>query len=150
MNHNDFKSQIQSALPIESYIGRYVALKKQGKYLKGLCPFHQEKTPSFTVTPEKGMYHCFGCGRGGDIFTFVMEMEGLSFNEALELLSSFTGIKNIRSSRSNHKQEVLYELNLKSMKIFSEYLFGNEGKTILKYIQNRNLSIETVQAFNLG
>ena len=150
MNQIDIKSQIQSALPIETYIGRYVSLKKQGKYFKGLCPFHQEKTPSFTVTPEKGMYHCFGCGRGGDVFTFVMEMEGLSFNEALDLLSAFTGIKKTLSSKKNTKYDAMLEINGRCMQLFSDFLYSDEGKTILNYTHGRKLGDEIIKEFHLG
>src|SRR5437588_9295379 len=79
--------EIKSRLPIEDLVGRYVDLKRSGASFKGLCPFHQEKTPSFYVTPRLGTYKCFGCGRGGDIFSFVMEMEHESFPDALRHLA---------------------------------------------------------------
>src|SRR5215831_9413515 len=73
-------------------VGKYVHLSKNGKYLKGLCPFHSEKTPSFTVTPEKQIFHCYGCGKGGNVIKFVMEMEGESFPEAVKRLADEAGI----------------------------------------------------------
>ena len=79
-------------MPIETYIGRFVTLKRYNRNYKGLCPFHREKTPSFNVVPDKGIYHCFGCGRGGGIFAFVMEHEGVEFREAMEILARAAGI----------------------------------------------------------
>ncbi|MFN4245556.1 MAG: CHC2 zinc finger domain-containing protein, partial [Brevinematia bacterium] len=79
MTIRDIIFEIKNRLIIEDIIGRYVNLKKVGKSYVGLCPFHHEKTPSFYVTPDKGLYHCFGCGRSGDVFKFIMEIEKISF-----------------------------------------------------------------------
>ena len=87
------KEEIRSAINIADVVGRHVALKATGQNLKGLCPFHKEKTPSFTVSPAKGIYYCFGCHKGGDVFNFLMELEGLTFPEALQLLADEAGIK---------------------------------------------------------
>jgi len=87
------KEEIRSRINIADIIGRHVALKTAGQNLKGLCPFHKEKTPSFTVTPAKGIFYCFGCHKGGDVFTFLMEFEGLSFSEALHMLADEAGVK---------------------------------------------------------
>src|SRR3990172_7739114 len=84
---------IKDRLPIEQLLGEYLSLKRAGINLRALCPFHHEKTPSFMVSPERRSWHCFGCGKGGDIFTFVMEMEGLEFREALEHLAKKTGVE---------------------------------------------------------
>ncbi|MDH5654324.1 MAG: DNA primase [Spirochaetia bacterium] len=150
MNQTDFKSQIQNALPIENYIGRFVALKKQGKYLKGLCPFHSEKTPSFTVTPEKGIYHCFGCGKGGDVITFVMEMDSLTFPEALEVLSAYTGIKKPKSSGKDQKQSLLFDINARASQVFSNFLNEPAASSIYQYIKNRNITDEALKAYYIG
>ena len=83
---------IKERLDAVELIGRYVPLKKAGRTFKGLCPFHSEKTPSFIVYPEDGHYHCFGCGQGGDIFTFVMKMENLEFGDALRVLADRAGV----------------------------------------------------------
>ena len=85
--------EVKARLPIEQVVGKYVPLKKAGRVFKGLCPFHNEKTPSFTVNPERGIYKCFGCGEGGDIFDFTMKLEGLSFPEALKLLAEQAGVE---------------------------------------------------------
>ena len=87
------KEQVRMRADIASVIGRYVNLKGRGATMTGLCPFHKEKTPSFTVNPARGLYHCFGCGKGGDVFSFVQEMEGVDFREALEMLAEDTGVR---------------------------------------------------------
>ena len=90
---NTAVDEIKDRLPIEELVSQYVQLKKVGRSLKGLCPFHTEKTPSFIVSPEKGIAYCFGCHKGGDIFKFIEEVEGVDFNDALKLLAERTGIK---------------------------------------------------------
>ena len=84
---------IKERLDIVELIGEYVRLRKAGKSYQGLCPFHSEKTPSFSVSQERQTYHCFGCNRGGDIFSFLMEIEGLDFSEALENLAGRAGVE---------------------------------------------------------
>jgi len=84
--------EIRISSDIVTYISRYVPLKKAGKNFKGLCPFHQEKTPSFIVSPEKQLYHCFGCGKGGNIFGFLMDIEKISYLEAIRKIASDLGI----------------------------------------------------------
>lgn len=148
----EFKERILAAVPIETYIGRYVALKKQGKYWKGLCPFHQEKTPSFTVTPDKGLYHCFGCGRGGDLFHFVMEMEGASFSEAMDILGKFAGIERPRGNTPVKKtrEDFLLELNAKASTAFHDYLKSPNGQKYRSYLKDRGISDESVELYRLG
>jgi DNA primase len=91
--NNDAKELIRIRADIGTVVGRYVSLKAQGRVLKGLCPFHKEKTPSFQVNPENGLFYCFGCGKGGDVFRFIQEIEGVGFREALEMLADETGVK---------------------------------------------------------
>src|SRR5690625_3004183 len=85
--------QIRQETDIVDIIGEYVQLKKQGRNYFGLCPFHDEKSPSFSVTKEKQIFHCFGCGKGGNVYTFLMEIEGFSFIDALKYLSERTGVQ---------------------------------------------------------
>jgi DNA primase len=84
---------IKDKLDLAQFIGEYVQVKKAGSYWKACCPFHHEKTPSFMIHPERQFWHCFGCGKSGDIFTFVQEIEGLDFSEALKLLADRAGVK---------------------------------------------------------
>ena len=87
----DETAEVKSRLEITEVVGAYLPLKQAGRNLKAPCPFHQEKTASFMVSPDKGIYHCFGCGEGGDIFSFVMKMEGVDFRQALEMLARKAG-----------------------------------------------------------
>lgn len=143
----DLRDKILLTISIENYIGKFVQLKKRGKYLVGLCPFHKEKTPSFTVTPELGIFYCFGCGKGGNLFNFVMEKEKVSFREALEILSSYAGIQiqNFNSQDSRYIN-LLNFLN----QIFREYLFSEEGKIYLDYIRNRGIDLTYITKFQIG
>ncbi|MCB1317130.1 MAG: DNA primase, partial [Leptospiraceae bacterium] len=151
MSYSDFKDQVLQAVPIEVYIGRYVSLKKAGNTLKGLCPFHSEKTPSFTVNPEKGFYHCFGCGRGGDLFRFVMEYEKVPFPEALELLGRFAGLERPSSKKQqNDPLQKLFELNQTAMQHFTGFLRSADGRPYLEYLQKREIDTDTIRDFQLG
>ena len=92
MSSNEVTQEIKRRLDIGEVVSKYVSLKKRGKNLLGLCPFHQEKTPSFTVKPDEGFFKCFGCGKGGDVFSFVQEVTGRSFPEVLEELAEQAGV----------------------------------------------------------
>ena len=145
------KERILAAVPIESYIGRYVRLKASGNSLQGLCPFHKEKTPSFTVSPKRGFFYCFGCGKGGDIFHFVMEREKLSFPETLALLARHAGISLEDSSKKVPKKEAqLLELNAKVMQTFCDFLQAPQAKIHRDYLQKRGLNEESIKFFKLG
>ncbi len=146
----DLKDRILSAVSIESYIGRFVTLKKQGKYYSGLCPFHQEKSPSFTVTPEKGLFHCFGCGAGGDLFTFVMKKENVDFTGALEILSRYAGIEAAPGQRSDPHKERLYKINETAESMFRKFFLSSEGSESMKYMLNRGIKKETLEVFRIG
>ncbi len=152
MSRSDYKDSILAAVPIETYIGKFVSLKKQGKSFKGLCPFHSEKTPSFHVTPEKGIYHCFGCGKGGDIFSFVMEYEGATFPEALDILGRYAGIEKptTRYSERDKRLKLLVSVNEKAMNRFGEFLFSPDGRVAREYLLGRGLTEKTVREFELG
>ncbi len=147
---------IRKANDIVDFIGEYVQLKKQGKNFVGLCPFHSEKTPSFTVTQEKQIFHCFGCGKGGNIVTFLMEMESYSFYEALELLSNRsgihlpdTGIKK-ESSLSQENQSILSAYKWLT-KLYNHLLrYTKDGKEGYQYFKDRGISDESIEAFQLG
>lgn len=138
---------------IVDIIGRYVVLKKKGRNHTGLCPFHQEKTPSFMVSPEKNIWHCFGCHKGGNVFNFLMEIEKLDFIEAVKMLAEITGVEIKEEDHQIQKQDkeeknTLYAINEKAKNFFQEKM--QENAQIQRYIQSRNLSPEIVKKFELG
>jgi DNA primase len=146
--------EIRSSNDIIDVISQHVHLKKRGKNFVGLCPFHQEKTPSFTVSPEKQVYHCFGCGKGGNVYTFVMEFEKVSFTEAVRSLAEKVGIT-IRLTEADEQHESEAE-RLYSVCRFAGLFFYNnltkaeEGKIALDYFHGRGFSDETIRVFGLG
>ncbi|MBI3394258.1 MAG: DNA primase, partial [Spirochaetia bacterium] len=150
LDRADVKDRILAAIPIESYIGRFVTLKKAGRSLTGLCPFHSEKSPSFHVTPEKGLYHCFGCQKGGNLFTFVMDHEGLSFNEALETLARYAGIEIQKDHSKGGRQEALYDINERVAKAFQSFLAGGEGGVFRDYAASRKIGQPIMDDFRIG
>ena len=151
---SQLKDRILATVPIESYIGRYVRLKASvsGGSLRGLCPFHKEKTPSFTVSPNKSFFYCFGCGKGGDLFRFVMEREGLDFRQTLVHLARHAGIPLEASSnkRASQKETQLLELNAKVMQTFCDFLSSSQAKPHREYLRKRGISQESIKFFNLG
>ena len=154
---NDLIERIKEANDIVAVISEHVALKKKGKNYWGCCPFHNEKTPSFSVTPEKGFFYCFGCHASGNAINFLMRYENLTFPEALERLAARANIplpaaelSNEERRRSAHRQE-LYEVNQLATTFFHNCLTKTEmGKTGLTYLRNRGLSDETIARFQLG
>lgn len=138
---------------IESIISPYVNLKRAGKNLKGLCPFHNEKTPSFTVYPENGSFYCFGCGVGGDIFTFTRLIENLDYVEAVKLLAERSGINipedNYDNSYGNLKKKIL-EINKETARYYHNYLKTDGGRWALNYLIGRGLTPATIKHFGLG
>jgi DNA primase len=146
--------EIRAASDIVDVISGYVRLKKRGKSFLGLCPFHHEKTPSFTVSPEKQMYHCFGCSAGGNVFTFVMAIEKLPFPEALRLLAEKAGItiaSDDRAGEGDRPEEKLYDACRQIAVHYYENLTGTtEGKLALEYFRHRGFRDETIRRFGLG
>ena len=146
--------EIREATDIVEVISQYVTLKKRGKSFLGLCPFHTEKTPSFSVDPVRGFYHCFGCGAGGNVFTFVMEMEKVSFPEALRSLAKKAGISlpvYRRDDEKSRETEALYRANQFAAKFFRRCLTETQaGKHALSYLTNRKFSQKTLDDFQIG
>jgi DNA primase len=146
--------EIRSAADIVDVIGASVKLRKRGKNYLGLCPFHTEKTPSFNVSQERQMYHCFGCGVGGNVITFVMEFEKLSFVEAVRSLADRLGIAlpvTASDQDAASEQEQLYQLMRLAGKFFHAALTESaEGKPALEYLRQRGFTPETITAFGLG
>jgi len=144
--------EIKSKLNIVDILGEYIRLDKAGTNWRALCPFHNEKSPSFMVNEEKQFWHCFGCQKSGDIFAFVMEMEGLEFREALNSLAEKAGVKlqSYSPQKSQEKNQTLEILEL-ATKFYEVQLWKGEGKEkILKYLKDRGLDDEIIKEFRLG
>lgn len=149
---NNNVEEIKARLNVVDVVGEYVRLTKAGANWKGLCPFHHEKSPSFTVNEEKQFFHCFGCNKSGDIFTFVQEMESLEFREALKLLAEKAGVQLEEYKGTNHddKKRILAALEL-ATKFYETQLWKGMGKDkIMKYLHDRGLKDEIIQKFRLG
>lgn len=153
----DLVSDIKARINIEDLVGGYVQLKKVGRSYKGLCPFHQEKTPSFYVNPEKQLAYCFGCHQGGDLFAFYQLIEGADFPQALSQLAERAGL-NMRDYRSSFQKvpsksekQPFFEAHEKAADFFSDRLWNSEdGKKVLDYLFRRGLSEKTIRDFWLG
>ena len=141
--------EIKRNLDIVEVIGDYLELHKAGKGYKALCPFHVEKTPSFYVMPDRQFYHCFGCGKGGDVISFVMDMEGLQFSEAVELLAKRAGIK-IKGAPAKSGHESLTDIMEKALSIYRDCLEGASGEIARRYLIQRNLPREWWSHFEIG
>ena len=144
--------EFKARLPLAEIVGRYVKLTRRGREQLGLCPFHQEKTPSFNVVEDKGFYHCFGCGAHGTAIDFVMAIEGLDFPEALERLADLTGIAAPRRAQRSRPEpdQRLYAANAAAAAWFQAQLAGAAGKEATAYLERRGLGRETVRGFELG
>ncbi len=153
---DDKLSEIRHAADVVDIISEAVILKKSGKNFLGLCPFHSEKTPSFTVSPDKGMYYCFGCGAGGNVFTFLMEHDGLSFPECARMLAARYGISLPTEDMAPgekeriHLRERLFSVNRQAREYFAANLRGPMGKRALTYLTDRGITMETIETFDLG
>lgn len=144
---------IKEKIDLAQLVQEYVPLKKAGIYYKAPCPFHREKTPSFMVNAEKQIWKCFGCGKGGDIFSFVEEMEGLDFVEALKLLAERAGIKidNYRSEIDKSQKNRILEINQKAAYFFHHVLLEMPAsKGAREYLENRGLKKETIDQWQIG
>jgi len=119
-NFREIIEKIRASVSIVDVVSNYVQLKKTGKSYRGLCPFHAEKTPSFYVDPDKGLYHCFGCGASGNVFTFLMKKEGLSFSEAVRELAKIAGIKIDEEIKSSKELLVLKEAKAYYQRLLNE------------------------------
>ena len=142
---------IKNKLDIVDVISQYIPLKKAGRNYKGVCPFHSEKTPSFMVSSEKQIFHCFGCGKGGDIFGFLMEKEGLSFVEALNQLAEKAGIELKTQSLDWGEKSKLFAINELANKFFEKSLTDSEeGRIAMNYLVNRGINRDTIKTFRVG
>ncbi len=149
-----FLDELRARLPVSEVVGRKVRLVRKGREHSGLCPFHNEKTPSFTVNDEKGFYHCFGCGAHGSVIDFAMETEGLSFPEAVEKLAGQAGLQVPQSSPEERERAkvraTLYDVVEAVCAWYESNLRSAEGRAALDYLRGRGFTDETIRRFRLG
>jgi DNA primase len=150
----NFAEQLKSQIDIVRTVGEYVRLRKVGSRHTGLCPFHTEKTPSFSVNPTLGIFICFGCGKKGDVLKFVQEMEQLTFPETLKVLAERNGIPmpahTERNSADSDLRQSLFEMHEAAAAVFRENLFGPAGADVRQYLAERGLTPSTVDQFTIG
>jgi DNA primase len=150
----DVIQEVKAASDIFQIISEYVPLKKSGQSFKGLCPFHSEKTPSFFVHQDKQIYHCFGCGNGGNVFSFLMQYENIPFPEAVRQLAARGGVRLPALKQKDSREEGLIrkilEANREAMAFYSARLKGEDGRKALAYLGDRGVDSEGVEAFQLG
>lgn len=147
--------EIRNAADIVDIISGYVQLRKRGKNFIGLCPFHQEKTPSFTVSEDKQIFHCFGCGAGGNVFKFLMDFKNISFVESIDEVAEHLGIKiqyeQTPIDEQQNELEELYEINVAAARFFSDNLLkSTAGEEAREYLKNRHIKTQTQRTFGIG
>src|SRR6516165_3021372 len=150
--------RVKQQADIVRVVGEYVRLKKTGKDYSGLCPFHQEKTPSFTVSPVKQIFYCFGCGKGGDVYNFVMDMEKCEFPEAVKLVAEKCGIpiprpkeRSAEGRKESQQRAELVEMHREAQTFFVKQLEGTlEGKAARAYLEDRGLDKDASSRFGIG
>lgn len=152
---DDLKEEIRAANDIVDVISQYVTLRRSGRNYFGLCPFHREKSPSFSVSPDRQYFHCFGCHKGGDVFTFVSEIERLSFKETVEFLAErgHVTLPTVENEGFNEKQYLkdrMYQVNIEATKFFHERLYQPLAKIAQNYVKERKLDNSTLKAFKIG
>ena len=153
-----FADKVKQQADVVRVVGEYVQLKKGGQNFRGLCPFHSEKTPSFNVHPVRQIYHCFGCGKGGDVFNFVMEMERCEFPEAVRIVAEKCGIpvpskreRTPEKKRESQQRSLLVEMHREAQAFFVKQLEGTlEGKAARAYLEDRGLDKEVLVRFGIG
>jgi len=145
-------NRINDTADIVDVVSKYVDLKKRGRNFFGLCPFHNEKTPSFSVAPDKGIYHCFGCGNGGNAVNFIMEYEKISFVDAIQELGGQLGI-DVEFSGDNKSKEffhALYEIHNLAANLYHKTLFSDKGKKAKQYLLDRGIDEKLIKLFKIG
>lgn len=149
-----FLEEVSEKNPIDEVVGSYVNLTRRGSNLFGLCPFHNEKTASFSVAPEKGIFYCFGCHKGGGVVNFIMEVEGMDYPDSVRFLAKRAGIpipeEDQRQVSNLRRKERLWELCRDAARFYHQMLKGPEGQEGLNYLLSRGLSPKTITTFGLG
>ena len=152
---DELKEEIRSSNDIVDVISQYVTLKRSGRNYFGLCPFHKEKSPSFSVSPDRQYFHCFGCHKGGDVFTFVSEVERISFKEALEMLAERAHVQlpvdeNPEFNKTQYLKDRMYKINAETAIFYHERLYKPLAKIAQDYVKKRKLDNATLKAFKIG
>ena len=152
---DEILNEVRDNNDIVEVISQYVHLKRSGRNYFGLCPFHNEKSPSFSVSPDKQIFHCFGCGVGGNVITFLTKIEGISFREAIINLAERANIKlpNLASGEDSKKEELkakVYKVNSYAAEYYHKRLYKPESKQGQEYVKQRKLNNETLEVYNLG
>ena len=147
--------EIRNKNDIVDIISQYVTLKRSGRNFFGLCPFHKEKSPSFSVSPDKQIYKCFGCGEGGNVFHFVSKIENLSFKETIEVLAEKSGIElpTLEGGEDEKKIQLrakVYEINKIAAEFYHENLYKPSAKIAQEYVKKRKLDNNTLKNFLIG
>ena len=148
-----FIDELTARNPIEDVVGHYVNLKRSGSNMFGLCPFHGEKTASFSVAPDKGIYYCFGCHKGGGVINFQMEIEGLSYPDAVRALAQRVGMQvpdDDQYQSRYRQQERLWALHKEAARFFNTQLYGPAGAQGLAYAQKRGMPKNILTKFGIG
>jgi DNA primase len=151
--NESFLQELKYKIDIEDVISSYISLKKRGNTSVGLCPFHNEKTPSFTVYNDTQSFYCFGCGAGGDAVGFIRKIENLDYIDAVKLLAQRAGLQmpqdGFDDSLSKRRRRIL-EINRETAKFYYSYMISPHGKIGLDYFLNRGLTMNTIKRFGLG
>ena len=150
----EFIEDLRQRIPLSDVIGKRVKLIRKGRRFTGLCPFHSEKTPSFSVVDDDGFYHCFGCGAHGDAISFLRETDGLDFIEAVDRLADMAGIPVLHSTPQDsvklQQRKATLDILEATACFFQEALRRDEGEVAVRYIRNRGLAADTINTYRLG
>ena len=151
---NEFKEKVRSENDIVDVVSQYLPLKRSGRNYFGICPFHSEKSPSFSVSPDRQYFHCFGCHAGGDVFSFISKIENVSFKEAIEFLAERAKIPLPELERRNDPKQYLkdrmYQINAETALFYHERLYKPLAKIAQDYVKKRKLDNKTLKAFKIG
>ena len=148
---NEIINEIRNKTDIVDVVSRYVNLTKKGKNYIGVCPFHDDHSPSMSVSPEKQIFTCFSCGATGNVFTFVSDFEKISFSDAVRLLGEKAGISIGNNTYiGNSKRDEYFDIYDNANKFYQNSLFTNLGKNAIQYLKNRNIDRDTIKKFGIG
>lgn len=154
INYNNFTDELRTRLSVVDIVGRRVPLTRKGQNYWGCCPFHNEKTPSFSVNEEKGFYHCFGCGEHGDIISFVMKTENLDFKSAITELANQAGLKlpdyKPKSDAQIQRENSYFDITKRATQMYQKKLYDAEGNVALEYIKKRGFTDEMIKKYCIG